>query len=478
VIDRSTRALAAALALALLPASARGEEALGVLAVAEAPGPGPELVALAGELRAALSARTQGVLGADALRARMSGYALPSALGDLDRAYAGAVAAHAAGEFEPANRTLRSVVEALEALPEGPELFAAWTRATLRLARSEQELGRGVEAQAVLERLLRAVPDLRADPRQYPPSFQRLVADAGERLRALGTRRLMVEAFPPARVFVEGREIGSSPISLDLPPGRYRVAGRHGGIRATSVVDLSEDRTVQLDLSIADALRPDAGPGLALPEPGRVARVLTAAARLSLDRAVMAEVRADGEGRDLAAALLDVRRGVAQREGRIHLAAGGAAVDAVDALAGFLLTGEASRLVVPAAPSLALSPEGAERALHAAPNTTAPERRRSSALGWSAVGTGVAAILAGTAAVIYGRDAQGRYDDARAMLDGSGRVAPPNSVATYNAALSAGDRRRDAAIGLGIGAGVSAATTAVLAYVSWRRTGEIGPFRF
>jgi hypothetical protein len=57
-------------------------------------------------------------------------------------------------------------------------------------------------------------------------------------------------------------------------------------------------------------------------------------------------------------------------------------------------------------------------------------------------------------------------------------VAPPHTVAEHNAAIAAGDRRRDSAVALGVAAGVGATTTAVLSYVSWRRSGAVGPFRF
>jgi hypothetical protein len=478
-VVRNRLTLHAVLLGVLLPAAVRGEEALGVLAVAEPPGPAPALVGHAGALRAALAGRLPGVLDAAALRDRMTTAAPPAALLELDRAYAGALAAHLAGEYETSNRTLRSVVDALERLPDGPEVFAAWSRALLRLARSEQELGRAVEAQAVLERLLRAAPDTRADPRQFPPSFLALLEQARARLRALGTRRLTVEAHAGARMFVDGREVGAAPVAVEVVPGRHRVSGLRGGLRSPAVIlDVTEDRAVQLDLSLAEAMRPDAGPGLALagnPSAG----VGAIAARLGLDRAVAVSLHRDGDATSLEATLLDVRRGTSERQARIPVRSDAAVADgAIEALAAFVAAGERSPLVVVVRETaLAVTPEAAERILGGAPS---PEDRARTAriVRWTALGAGVAAVAAGTAAVLLGRDAQASYDRAGAMKDPSGRVALPHKVADYNAILDRGDRQRRLAIGTGVAAGACAVTSALLSWRGWRTAGEVGPFRF
>jgi hypothetical protein len=478
-VVRSRRTPYAVLLGLLLPAAVRGEEALGVLAVAEPPGPTPELVARAGALRSALAARVPGVLEAAALRERMTTAAPPAVLPELERAYAGALAAHLAGEYETSNRTLRSVLEALERLPDGPEVFAAWSRTLLRLARSEQELGRAVEAQAVLERLLHAAPETRADARQFPPSFLALVEQARARQRALGTRRLTVEAHAGARVFVDGREVGAAPVTVELPPGRHRVSGLRGGLRSPTVIlDVTDDRAVQLDLSLAEAMRPDAGPGLALAGPPS-AGVGAIAARLALDRAVAVSLHRAGDATSLDATLLDVRRGTSERQARIALTAEGSAADgAIEALAAFVAAGERSPLVVVVRETaLAVTPEAAERILGGAPS--AEDRARTARIvRWTAVGAGVAAVGVGVAAVVLGRDAQASYDRAGAMKDASGRVALPRTVADYNSALDHGDRQRRLAIGTGVAAGACAITSAVLSWWSWRSTGEVGPLRF
>jgi hypothetical protein len=323
-----------------------------------------------------------------------------------------------------------------------------------------------------VERLLRAAPETRVDARLYPPSFVALVDEARERLRALGVRRLTVEAQPEARVFVEGRELGLSPVALDLPPGRYRVVGLRGGIRTPAVVVevAGEDRAVQLDMSLVEAFRPEAGPGLALLAGERAGRVQAAAARLGLDRVVAVGLLQVGGQPFAEAALHDARLGTVVREGRVGLTRGAAPAGALDALADYLLTGRGSPLVETAGgPSLLPeAPAGARLDLADPP---ALQRRR--ALTWGAIGTGAASGIAGGAAALLGLQASSRYDEARGMLGPDGRVQPPHSVAQYNAAVQGGDASRRTAIGLGIGAGVGAAVTAWLAWLAGHQ--EAGP---
>ena len=147
-----TRTNVALLLLCLLsaPLAVAAADSVGVVAVAEPPGPSPELAELTHQLRGVVAERTQGVLEASELRERMTGQTSSATLAELDRAYAGALATYQNGDFEGAVRTLRAVVEDIDRLPSGPEAFSQWTRAMLRLARSEQTLGRGGEAREVL----------------------------------------------------------------------------------------------------------------------------------------------------------------------------------------------------------------------------------------------------------------------------------------------------------------------------------------
>jgi hypothetical protein len=465
---------------AALPATTTAAEAFAVLPVAEPPGPDAFLGDLAAEVRGALALRGAGVLAPEALRDRMTGAAPTGALAAAEAAYQAALEVHTRGDFEGSIRALRAVIADLEYLPAGADVHARWQRAMLRLARSEQAVGRRGEAQAVLQRLLRVDPALEVDRRLYPPGFQRLVEEVRAETRALWTRRLVVEAQPGVQVLLEGRDAGPAPVALDLPPGRYRIAGALGGIRSREVtVDLTgEDRRVELDLSLAEVLRPDRGPGLALPAGDGTGRVIAAGAFLDLDRVVSVRIGEQGGRTYLATALHDARRGTTMPEGRVFLADGRLPSGGSAALAAHLLAGEASPMVT-VVPVADLRP--------VLPALDTPRRgwlwdgvRRPAArkYGWMATGSTVAAVGLGVLALTQSQASRAAYADASGMLDENGDVAYGHTLAEYNATIRRGDRARGVANGSAIGAGAFAVSAVVLGVVSYRRTGEIGPIRF
>jgi hypothetical protein len=477
-----------AAAVSLFAPSAFAAESIGVLALSEPPGPSADLVEITAQLRAVLAERTAGVLAASQLRERMTGQTSTASLAELDRAFAGALATYQAGDFEGAIRTLRAVVDDLERLPDGTEAFEQWSRAMLRLARAEQTVGRRDEAQALVERLVRTNPGVKVDATQYPPSFVKGVDDARAALKSMKMRKLVVNAQKGVRVFVDGRDVGAAPLTVELPPGKYRVSGAHAGQRVPGVsADLSsEDQTVELDVRFAEALRPNAGPGLALAGADRARRVVTAAAWLGLDRVVIASFAQEADVTFLVGTFYDVRRGAIHREGRLRLAGKAPPSGGLTALATFLVTGQPSSLVAvgpgglqPVATAF-VPPAGAAGSKSSIPITTRDPaaQPRSKALGWSAVGAAGAAVLLGGFAVYESIQSGKRYDEARAMLGPDGRLRAPYTTADYNGRISDGDSAKNLALGTGVGAGVALAGSAVLGYLSYRQTGEIGPFRF
>jgi hypothetical protein len=456
-----------------------------VLAVAEPPGPGPDLALLSRAVQDALADRRRAPLAPDEVRRRMAGRTGTASLSELDRAYLGAVAAQRAGDLEGAARTLRAVMTDLEHLPDGDESVAQTSRALLRLAYIESALAHRSESRDLVERLVRLDPSVRPDPELYPPGFVRQVDAARAELRALPRRLLTVTTGGrPARIFVDGRERGPAPLALSLPRGQYRVSAVAGSatVRA-GVVDLADtDRTVAIDVTLAEAFRPDGGPGLALGDRDRAGTLVSAGATLGVANLLAVSAVSDKDVRHLSAAIYDVQRGRLQREGRIRLDGWAAPPGAIPALVDFLLGGVPSGLVIvgpelAARPDLKPAPEvlrGLPPPRRAEPRSTVGSPR---ALGWVAFSAGVLAIGAAGFATYEGFSASGKYSDAKAMVSG-GSLKLGQDPARYNGLVRDGDSASNAArIGAGAAVGL-ALTSAALGYWSYRQTGEIGPLRF
>jgi hypothetical protein len=347
--ERLLRVAGAAAFLAIAPCTASPAESFAIVAVGELPqGPDADLAELAHQLRAACRDRVGNVLDVPTMQARLRGQTDGATLSELDRAYGGALAVYQNGEFESALRTLRAIVEDIEALPEGREPYQQWIRATLRLAHAAATIGRNEEADAVLIRLLRIEPGFRADPDQYSPTYRRRMDDLRVRVRGMAQRRVTIVANGRAgSLFVDGRPSGTTPMTLFLPAGRYRIGGVSGALRVPSFqVDLTEeDRTVVLDFETAEAIRLTAGPGLALSTARRAEGLIRAGAWLDVDRLIVAARAFEGDAPFLVGSIYDVRRGALLREGSVRTVAGGVPSANIGALAAFLLTGAQQREV-------------------------------------------------------------------------------------------------------------------------------------
>lgn len=358
------------LAMAGVPLAAWAAESFAVIAVGDPPaGADADLAELTHQLRAACRDRVGNVLDVPTMQARLLGQSAGATLSELDRAYGGALAVYQNGEFDSAVRTLRAIVEDIETLPEGREPYQQWIRAVLRFAHAAATIGRDAEADAALVRLLRVEPNFRPDADQYSPTYRRRLDDLRARLRAVPQRRITVLTTGRAgSVFVEGRPSGSTPMTLFLPAGRYRIGGSAGSLRVPSFqVDVTdEDRTVVLDFETAEAIRVNAGPGLALPSTRRGEGLIRAGAWLDVDKLIVAARAFEGDAPFLVGAIYDVRRGAMLREGSVRTVAGSVPSVNIGALASFLLTGAQQREVRALTTEIAIRSAGAASGVLAA----------------------------------------------------------------------------------------------------------------
>jgi hypothetical protein len=464
-------------------------ELVGVLAVSPPPGPGPDLVEVTGKLRDELAKRLDGVLSARELKDRMSGQSTAS-LSDLDRAYASAVDG---AKRDPvlAISWLRDIISELERHPGGADVYEQWTRANLRLARMRLEYASSPEegesgareARQVVERALRLQLQLQLDSSLFPKRLIALVEEVRASLSKAPLHKLVVKsAVEGAKVYVDGKEAGPTPLTLQVPAGVYRVSGMQGGLRSPSVIaDAREtDTTVALDFALAATFRPAQGPGLATPDAEQESRILQSARALGLDRVVTASL-VEQKTTYLVASVTPAKPGGAAppRQGWIRLSTGGLPPEVVPQMAEYLATGQAKGDLATSAPAVDKSSLATTSTLEPQLRLAAPglgseleaTRSGSPLLKWSPVVAAGAALALGAVALWEGSRSNGLYDGASQWKSASASLE-------VNSLIADGASARSASIGCGVGAGVALAATAVLGYLSYKQSHEIGPFRF
>jgi hypothetical protein len=387
-----------------------------------------------------------------------------------------------------ARQALRSIADELERAPEGAETYRQWRRALAWLAYLERYLKNPSATAAALEALAATEPGLVLSERDFPPSFRREFEDVRHRVSARPAVKLTLSANgPPVAGFVNGREMGRTPVSLQLPPGRYRVGGAEGSLRVPPLrLQLEgEERTVVLDTALAAAVRPHGGPGLAATAPERAATLVRAGARLGATRVAAAAVARDAGAAFLEATLLDVASGATLRAGRVRMAGGSVPAAQLGALAAFLLTGQPVGEVVDVSPPPALAAAAPRAPLDLAPGPSAvgplgpaapPGGAAAGAAppggkpGWLRPGAYASAAVAlglGGVAVWQGVAAHGAYGEADAMLLPGGVFVPGADKPTYDAKVASADTAKRNAWIAGGGAAVFAVTAGVLGYLSW-----------
>lgn len=451
-----------------------------MIAVADPPeGPSAALAEMTQQVRAACREGASGAEDLAEMRARLLG-APGAPLPELEKAYQAALKAFEALKFDTSARTLRAIIEDLEKLPESPEAYQQWIRAHLRLGAVQRVLKHRAEARAAMARVVEMEPAYVVDFVQYPPSFLLEFEEVRRQVLARPRRKLTIESTgEPGRAFVNGKYVGTTPVTLSLPAGRYRAGAEREGRRAPEIrVSLEEaDRSVEADVALATALRIDRGPGLALAAEARAAAVVRAGVLLDAERVIaLSTVRAressflDGaaasEGAPfLDGAIYDVRRGALLREGRVRIDGKGVPPEHAAALASFLLSGKPVGPVTPVDRKLVdltpLAPGGGPGTVVVVARSSRPAWMRPAAFTVGAVALGFAGF-----ATYEAISARNGFRAADAMTLPDGRFVPGADSASYARQRADAGSAQTAAYMSAASAIVFAAAAGVLGYLS------------
>lgn len=296
-------------------------------------------------LREALWKRLDAAVQSDEEAIRRLGGMSRSSLADVDRVFSAARYDIDSMAFERAEQTLKLAAADLLALPPSPERWKRLRDVYTLLAWASLKLEKQEEAEEIFAKILRVEPTFALERKQFPPSTVRLVEKVRASVAAKATASLSITTRPAALpVFVDGRDVGKSPVAAKVPPGEYRVEvgfGEGRGIPRTVKVESAEK--IELEDTFEGAIHPLAGPCISTgpQREGRLGALVRLASVLGtrIIVAVSSEEHGSGE-RYLVATIVDSVTGQEAREARVKLYPSGPPSGAFERLADFLATGD------------------------------------------------------------------------------------------------------------------------------------------
>jgi hypothetical protein len=422
----------------------------------------------------------------DAVRPRSS-----RGLQDVQRQVESARTLLYGGENERGLELVRQALGELDRASPQVNPWAITAAALLVQSQLFKNLERAKEMNEAYRRLLRIDPTFALDPDAYPPSTLQAFEAARKEVARARKATLVVQSTPPgAAVFVDGKELGKTPLKRELLPGSYVVwlarDGRVGFPRRVDLSDVRRERELQVDVTFESAVSQQ--PPLCVSSNDDDEARKLGGLMVADEVVVVRNAASPGTPAYVSAVLYDA-------SGQ-QLRNAGAGADALGNLATFIVTGEqregVRRGAAPPPPStppavaerptaepepivltpqlqpeLPRAPQGrltpAQDAAPARVELTAPAAPTRAGVsagrvaGYVLLSAGLAAMVAG--GVVFGLGASDR-DALSALTQSDGRL-PPSSSGDYERAVALMPRvdgNRAVALSLlGAGAGVAAA---------------------
>jgi|GEM_PF-3998204 len=367
----------------------------------------------------------------------------PLTLEDAQKALGDARDLFINGQVAFALAALQTLTEEVARLPPSTDRWQLEREALTSLAQVQLDQGRGdsdkAAAEATLRRIFSVDPDYVPASKLYPPSFRLEVEAVRKAVNASPTTELRVVVAPVGTgVVVGGRPMGPSPLSMQLPPGSYRVEGMwgYGGLPKTVVLDGSLQSAVQVELSKATegSILPGTGPCV-FPVPDRNAVLKRFAALLKVKRVYAVSSEPSGTRQTLVGQEFDVATGAVTLERR--------------------------EPVVPNAPAT----EAVVRLAELMPSPTPPPSINSGLRTWSYI-VGAVGIAATAAGVVLFLKGSSMIDSLNSQYVSNGGTFPVGGESTFQSQNNTGKSYKTIGLAVGGVGLITLAAAATLFFVS------------
>ncbi|QSQ12229.1 PEGA domain-containing protein [Myxococcus landrumensis] len=384
-----------------------------------------------------------------------------------------------------AAQALDEALQQITRLPVGDARWKLYEQAQLLHGLNYRSMGRTKESDASFRNVLRLDPTYKLDTDFFAPSVRQSFDKLRRELNATRKVKLSVRSsVPDSEVYLDGKKVGQTPLTLEVPPGTYDLAlVKDGAVSFPRQIQaLGADTPLLVDLAYEGSVTATPFPCLAAPDSGDE-KVLSHAVRLGgtvgVEEVIVVRLERSSSGpKWFAATVLNVEGGQKLREGGFKTQGLDAPAEALSALVDFVTTGRShSNLVVMNANSRPPWEQPAKGDKSAGPGGTsdlnAPDRLTDGVAGSassSTPGLRVASyVLMGAGVAALGGAGAVRLMAQKDVNDLEKRLKNGRILSTDQDSLRLRDslvQKNNLLTGLLVGGGAAAVTGAVLFFVS------------
>src|SRR5712692_6535099 len=254
-------------------------------------------------------------------------------------------------EYAKAKAKVEDALGEIRTLPAGPRHWALYVAAQLLHSLVLKQSGQTEEATAAFRRVLRLDPDLQLDPDYYAPSTCKDFDAVRAEVAGAARSSVSIRSHPSgADVFIDGKNVGTTPFTGDYLPGAYDlVVSKGSSVSRMHVVEIGKLEPIQVDLEFESLW--NSREAFCLSE-GRaegawISGAVKIATLIGTEEVVVARLQRSNPGPSwLTASLVSTETGGKIREAGFKVEGIGPDRSSFEKLADFIVTGKAEGSIV------------------------------------------------------------------------------------------------------------------------------------
>ncbi|PTL83463.1 PEGA domain-containing protein [Vitiosangium sp. GDMCC 1.1324] len=339
--------------------------------------------------------------------------------------------------YAKAAQAIDEVLRQVARLPVGAARWKLYVDAQLLQALNYRSMGKVKESDDAFRDVLRLDAQYKLDPDYYTPSTRQAFDKLRRELVKGRKVKLSVKStLPASEVFLDGRSVGQTPLTLEVPTGTYELTVKKGDTVSfpRQLPVQGEETPVLVDLAYEGSISANPFPCLASNAEGEqgLSHAIRMGGTLGVEEVIVVKLeRASSGPKWLAATVLNVEGGQKLREGGFKTQGLDAPAASLSALVDFITTGKAQPSVVVAQADIQPPWEKSSESAASAPVATEVTAKSGTVrplrvASYVTLGAGVAALAGvGVLRIAIGQDSKALEEGGHLTASGNVKANDP-----------------------------------------------------